>query len=142
MTKRKDKADYIKTGRPSKYKPEYCDLTAYFQGCEDNNDQIPKICGFAIFLGVTENTVMNWGKEFPDFLRSLKKILAKQKQMLMDKGLDKTYSSVIAKLLLSANHGIKETVNLQNNGGSFSYSVAMPEGFVPKNIKVGEGNGE
>jgi curved DNA-binding protein CbpA len=44
----------------------------------------------------------------------LKKILDEQKQRLLNKGASGEYNSTIAKLILSANHGMaekKETVN-------------------------------
>lgn len=56
-----------KTGRPTKYKPEY-------------NEQAYKLCllgatdkEMADFFGVEEKTINNWKHEFPKFLQSLKK---------------------------------------------------------------------
>lgn len=53
-------------GRPTDYKPEYC-------------EQVEKLCKLGAtdeeigdFFGVTEQTINNWKKEHPDFFESIK----------------------------------------------------------------------
>ena len=54
-------------GRPSLYKPEYCDLAYKFclLGATDAD--------LARMLEVEESTINNWKKDFPEFLESLKR---------------------------------------------------------------------
>ncbi len=74
--------------------------------------KLPTIRGFAKYLGVDEKTMYNWAKKFPKFALALEDIKVEQKQRLMDRGLEGTYNSTIAKLILSANHGMKERSDL------------------------------
>lgn len=65
MGKKAKKA--IKTGRKTKYKPEYC-------------EQVYKLCllsaidkDIADFFGIAESTLTNWKKVHPEFMVSIKK---------------------------------------------------------------------
>jgi hypothetical protein len=59
-----------KDGRPSKYKPEYAEQAAKlcFLGATD--------VMLADFFKVTEKTINNWKKNYPEFLQSLKETKA------------------------------------------------------------------
>jgi len=102
-------------GRPTKYKPEYCNLKPYLEHCKKEND-LPSKCGYAAFLSVAEKTIENWGKANPDFLLSLGVLLTIEKQTLLNKGLRGEYNSTIAKLILSANHGLREGTDITSGG--------------------------
>ena len=60
-------------GRPSKYKPEYCDLTDYLSHCQ-RNKVIPSNCALAIYLDVTTQTLDEWRGKHQDFSVSLKRL--------------------------------------------------------------------
>ena len=67
MTNRKKPEDLLKAGAPTKYSKE-------------NNERVYRFCllgatdkQLAVFLGVSEATVNNWKKEYPEFLESIKK---------------------------------------------------------------------
>ena len=114
--------------RPTKYKEEFCDMVDDF--LKENRDEqyqltksssskgeswdnkikvkLPTQYAFAKYIGVAEDTVIEWSKKYPRFSESLGKILAEQKQRLLDMGLSGDYNSTIAKLILSANHGLAE----------------------------------
>lgn len=93
-------------GRPTLYSPDMPDrLRAYIRECPD---ELPAIPGFAVFVGVCEKTIHNWGDKNPGFLLALNELHAAQHQKLLNNGLLGSYNSTIAKLILSSNHGYKE----------------------------------
>jgi len=53
-------------GRPTKYKPEYCLTVEYMARAGLTDVQI------AERLGISEATITNWKKDYPEFLVSLK----------------------------------------------------------------------
>ena len=53
-------------GRPTKYKPEYCLTVEYMARAGMTDAQI------AEKLGISEATITNWKKDYPEFLASLK----------------------------------------------------------------------
>jgi hypothetical protein len=119
-----------KVGRPSEYKPEYCQkVDEYLQSRQDEDVKVvkqasiekgyemydtklkvklPTIEGFALFIGVNKTSLYEWEKIHDEFSNALGKIRTEQQQRLLDKGLSGEYNSTIAKLVLSANHGMSE----------------------------------
>jgi len=102
-------------GRPSEYDPSVCHkLVQYVGECQDFYDgqrvqvKLPKREGFAKYLGVTRQTLDNWANQHPEFFDALSRLDAEQKERLIDNGLAGHYNPTIAKLLLSANHGMAE----------------------------------
>jgi hypothetical protein len=115
-------------GRPTKYDPSYCEKVKdylaqsvdewdeYHKTRGDKSDtyertlkvKLPSHEGFAIYLGVIVQTLINWSEEYPDFLVALRLIDQAQKERLANEGLAGTYSPLIAKLILSSNHGMRE----------------------------------
>lgn len=84
----------MKVGRPTKYKKKYCkEILEYFdiprtkvileKFYYKNGDQkekeieianeLPTIKGFAIKIGVDEDTILNWSKQHKDFFGAYKK---------------------------------------------------------------------
>lgn len=127
-----------KGGRPTYYTEEYCLLVDKYlkktkdsifdfhktKGKHTNSFQrcirvdLPTIEGFAKFIDVPLTTVNEWANAHSEFLLSLEEIKSEQKQRLINCGLSGEYNPLIAKLVLSANHGMKEKteqdVNLKN----------------------------
>lgn len=66
MTPRKDPKDYLKVGRPSSYKPEYC------QTLIEQAKNGKTLAEFAAAVGVAMNTVYKWSETFPEFMTALK----------------------------------------------------------------------
>ena len=127
MTKRKTAAEKAETtqGRPSKYKPEFCDKAEeYLQAHQDAYGErlevkLPTIDGFAIYLEVTKPTLYDWEKEYPEFSYALGLIRKEQKERCLNNGLSGSYNATIAKLILSSNHGMSEksTTEVTGQGG-------------------------
>lgn len=53
-------------GRPTSYKPEYCELIVKKMG------EGYSVMAFAGLIGVSRETVYNWAKEHPEFFNALK----------------------------------------------------------------------
>lgn len=74
--------------------------------------KLPTIEGFARFIEVNKTTLYEWEAKHKKFSNALEKIRVEQKQRLIDSGLSGSYNSTIAKLVLSANHGMREGTDL------------------------------
>lgn len=77
---------------------------------------LPSKEDFATFIGVSRKTLYNWRDEYPDFAIALEKIEQEQLKRLINGGLDGTYNSTIAKLILSSNHGMRDGIDATTNG--------------------------
>lgn len=99
-------------GRPTKYSEEYATqefIDKYIKFRKDSN-LLVSLCGLAVYLNVCEDTLQEWKHVHPTFSVALGIIKQNSKDMLVSKGLDSTYNSTIAKLVLSANHGLSEKI--------------------------------
>lgn len=137
-TPRKKPEDLLKVGRPTKYTPSMCDkIDEYLEKCKDTIEDyhktqglksdtyerlvlvdLPTIEKFADFIGVNESTIYEWKEKYPEFSKSLGKILKRQKHQLIDNALGGHYNPTIAKLILSANHNMieKREVDVMSGG--------------------------
>lgn len=119
-----------KIGRPTKYKPEYCQkVDDYLAENQDEEFQVvkqtnpekgyemfdnklkvrlPTVEGFAMYIGVPKRTLYEWRDAHKEFSHSLEKIVEEQRSRLLNMGLSGDYNSTIAKLILSSNHGMAE----------------------------------
>lgn len=95
------------TGRPSKYKEEYCQaLLDYFsvepyrevmkkivtkQGDvieipENEANDMPTLAGFAISIGIHRDTLLEWSKQYPEFSGVYKRAIEFQENFLVVNG--------------------------------------------------------
>ena len=96
-------------GRPSEYKESYCDdVNAYLSAYESRGQTIPTREGFCEFIGSTKPTILRWAEAHDEFRYALEKIDTQQALRLQNKGLLGEYNPTITKLILSANHDMKE----------------------------------
>lgn len=105
-------------GRPTKYDESFPDkVDEYLQYAGREQQHLPKIESFAIFLGVHKDTVYDWAKKYPKFSDSLKKILTIQAEQLIDDGIygGKEVNATIVKLLLQNNHGMRERTDVTSD---------------------------
>ncbi len=106
-------------GRPSKYKAEFA-TKEHVQGFIDHckaEKEIVTLCGYAVYIDVSEDTIAEWARVHLEFTGTVAKVKRISKQQLFQGGLDKSLSSRIVKLGLSANHGMNETSNQHVTGG-------------------------
>lgn len=134
--KTKDKPEGYLFGRPTLYDASYC-LKAddYVKQCIDEWDEyhktrgeksdtyernlkvkLPTHEGFATLLGVNVRLLYAWGDKYPDFQQSLDFITKAQKERLLQEGLAGNYNPIIAKLVLSSNHGMREKTDMTSDG--------------------------
>lgn len=125
-------------GRPSKYDPKYIDeVYEYIREHQDQSPattikdtedgpvtvktgfkvKLPTIEGFARSIGVNKTTLYEWSQKHVKFSNALSDLKTEQLTRLIDNGLAGTYSPVIAKLLMSANHNIVEKKEIENTDG-------------------------
>lgn len=127
-----------KGGRPTKYNENRCgEVKSYLKECEvkigefhktrgiksDTFERyalgwLPTYEGLAILMNVNVDTLIEWGKIYPKFSDSLKKLLHIQKQTIIQFSMLGLYNPTIAKLMLSANHGMheKSETDVTSNG--------------------------
>ena len=123
-------------GRPTKYTPDLISkVDEYLALCVDSETEfhktrgeksdsfdrilkvnLPKIEGFARYIDVHKDTLIEWAKKNDEFSVSLDKIRAEQHNRLVDETLAGNYNPVIAKLMLSSNHGYKEKSDVTSDG--------------------------
>lgn len=112
-------------GRPTAYKEEYNQkVDEYLAEQQDYYDdetkthkvKLPTVEGFSTFINTSRSNIFKWAKEHEQFSDSLDKIVKAQHQRLIDNGLAGTYNSTIAKLVLSANHGMREKADVTTDG--------------------------
>jgi hypothetical protein len=105
MIKRKNPDDWLPTGRPTLYQPEFCrQILDYFDvepyrvvtrvnkrtGHEYSElaaNPLPTLAGFASQIGVARQTLHNWGKEHPEFFDAIARAKATAEYVLVTNGL-------------------------------------------------------
>ena len=101
-----------KGGRPTKYNPEvFAKIEEYMSMCGRENMALPTIEGLAEYIGVISETIKEWTKKYPKFSASIKKLVDRQKNQLMNDGMygGKEINQAMAIFLLKVNHGMKDT---------------------------------
>lgn len=105
-------------GRPTKYQESFVnELDKYLQTTGKEQTSLPTKQGFALWLGVDDETLNEWAKIYPKFSATLKRLMLLQGQQLIDDGIygGKEVNATIVKLLLQNNHGMKERVDQTTN---------------------------
>lgn len=125
-------------GRPTDYSQEIVDKAKeYIETYETQGDMIPSVEGLSAFIGIARPTIYRWsheeGKE--DFKDTLEALQAKQKRVLLNKGLANEFNSNITKLALG-NHGMSEknqTELVGAEGGPIQTATVI--NFIPVSRK-------
>lgn len=94
-------------GRPTKYDPKMIRLIQDF--LNDSKYVIHTRNGFAKYIGVNEDTLVEWEKVYPAFSAAIKAIMENQQDELITRGLSGKYNPTMSIFLLKANHGMIET---------------------------------
>lgn len=121
-------------GRPTLYSKEILAKTEeYVETYEKLGDVIPSVEGLSLYLGITRTTIYDWIKQDDkkEFSDTLERLNAKQKKVLLDKGLDNQFNATIVKLALG-NHGMSEKIHNEMSapgGGPIQTTTAI--NFIP-----------
>jgi hypothetical protein len=121
MAKKKQKTKKHPGGRPTKYKPEYCKAIIKFFSIPPNRKEVMEVStsqgvsakggtsdfrkekyqlvpndppffeDFATSIGVSDDTIVNWAKRYPEFLAAYNKAKFLQKRFLIINGLAGCY---------------------------------------------------
>lgn len=113
-------------GRPKKYTKEFIDNAGdKLQEWIDESDQNIFIEGFCYKYRIDEDLIGDFSRQSEKFSGAVKHLKAKQKLVLFEKGLDKTYSHPMCTLILGHNHGIYQKTEQKLTG-----DVANPLSFL------------
>lgn len=94
-------------GRPTSYTE---DMQIKAQSYIDTKQPtIHSAVGLCRHLGVSRQTIYDWGDKHPEFLDILSQVNELQEQELLDGGLSGGFNATIAKLVLGK-HGYRDTV--------------------------------
>jgi len=98
------------TGRPTKYNTALLEKAQhYLDNYGEYGDIIPSLAGLALVLGLSRETLRLWSKDEDkkEFFGILERINQKQECVLINNGLNGTFNSNIAKLVLGK-HGYQD----------------------------------
>ena len=105
-----------KMGRPTDYDKniDYVQkANEYLQTCGREQTKLPKVEEFCEYIGIDDDTAVEWCKKYKssNFSAAIKRIKTVQKGELIDDGLfgGKEVNPGMAIFLLKANHGMIET---------------------------------
>jgi len=128
------KAIKNKGGQPTKYNDKYIlEVDVYLKKNNSSTRSLPTKEGFALSIGVHDDTLDNWANQkypedyedeklkgklvHPKFFGALRKILLIQKIQLMNDGIyNKDVNATIVKLMLQNNHGMREKTDQTTDG--------------------------
>jgi len=119
-------------GRPTKYLPKFVEMAdEYLATTGKEQNELPMVEGFAVYLEVDKTTLYEWAKIYPEFSHALTKIKIAQLLQLVNDGIygGKEVNATIVKLMLQNNHGMKERKDVTTDGkqiAGFNY-------LTPKN---------
>lgn len=112
-------------GRPTKYKPEYCeDIIAYFH----DHQGFPTIEGFAVYeCDVDPDTIVNWTKNHPEFFGAYKKAKAIQKHRLQEGALSGELNTTFSIFFGKNNCDMSDRVQQEHSGlESLNINIVKP----------------
>ena len=124
-------------GRPTKYREEFIEeVDKYLETTGREQTCLPTRQGFALHIGVDEDTLNNWankkdekGKRInKEFFGALKKLMSTQAVQLINDGIygGKEVNSTIIKLLLQNNHGMKERQDVTTGDEKLRELIILP----------------
>jgi len=101
MTAKKDPKDYKKMGRPTKYKPEYCQAIIDFFSIPRTDKKgsacdPPFLIDFCLSIGINQDTMHEWVSVHPNFSEAYKIAKLKQEQFLAINAIQDRYNASFA----------------------------------------------
>lgn len=117
-----------KNGRPKEYRDVFVeDVYKYVVECAnktaDGDVFLPTVEGLAKEMGYSKETIYQWAKEKQDFSDALEFLKNSQCVDLVNKGLAGKFNPTIAKLVLSANHGMREKTDVTTDDKQITFNL-------------------
>jgi hypothetical protein len=122
-------------GRPTSYSDALInEIPKYLSTVGREQTTLPTRYGFARYINVNDDTLVEWEKSYPQFSAAIKKVDQAQKEQLMNDGMygGKEVNPGMAIFLLKANHGLIETQRTEltgANGEPFQLNVIAAAGY-------------
>lgn len=121
---------------PYKYHNEETikEANEYIDSCGLEQMELPTVEGLALLLDVHDDTLVDWGEKYPEFKNVMKKLMLKQKHLLINGGAfgGKEINIAMFIFLLKANHGMIETERRElvgKDGEDIKIKLDFPGGF-------------
>lgn len=110
MTKKKKPEDLLPRGRPSDYRPEYCEeIVSYFdrplfkEGYKKELHDFPTLQEYAARIRcVSMQTLHNWAAAHPEFMEAFNRAKQLQEMLLVQGGLSRAYDGGFTKFILNS----------------------------------------
>ena len=115
----------MNTGRPTKYdKHKIGEVNSYLKNHASLGDPVPTIEGLACELDVGRQTLYRWADAHEEFRDILEKVKSHQCRKLIAGGLDNTFNSPFAKMMM-AKHGYSDRIeqDITSSDGSMKPTV-------------------
>lgn len=124
-------------GRPSGLTPELIEKAKDYllEGYSKFGNIVPSVAGLGCYLGIGRSTIYEYKALSKEFADTLDTILMKQEMLLINGGLNQTFSGTITKLML-ANHGYSDKIetDVTTNGESINKPTKINlVGLTPSN---------
>jgi len=91
-------------GRPSKYKPEYCQQLIEFFTVTGDAPDCPMFIDFAMKIDVCDDTLTNWKNEYPEFFAAYRRARKLQESTIARNALKNKYNASFSQFMLTCNH--------------------------------------
>lgn len=144
MVSMTEKVEGAVIGRPTKYRPEYCERIIEFfdrdpietreviikdekgdPALDDKGEvkkrivtgpcQCPTFEKFSADLSVSRSTLMEWTKSFPEFQVAYTKARGMQANIMMVNGMSGAYNAAFTNLSMKNMHGWRDKSEVENN---------------------------
>lgn len=102
-----------KKGRPTLYKPEYCEGIIAF--CENHNE-VPFLQDYAHLIGVCKDTLQEWASVHPEFSLAYKKAKDIQEKKLVTGGLTGKFNPAVTIFVLKNVSGWRDKQEINQTG--------------------------
>lgn len=137
--------------RPKKYLKKYCKMMLDYFNREptykeemlngqlktievEKISDLPTFEGFATSIGVCDDTIVNWTKEFPEFLATYKICKSYQKYILVQNGLNGNYNSNFAKFVAINATDMVEKKEIKHSGEIKTINIDEKINEIEKNL--------
>lgn len=121
----------MKTGRPTKYKPEYCNQIIEFVK-QAKTDSPKFLTRFADSINVCTDTLNEWTKRHKDFSVAYRRALTYHADFVAEQALVGNYNAAFAIFYMKNCAGWTDKQEIKHEGIKPNLTIIAPEGYKPK----------